>query len=71
MGGVWLSQPIGLNDMLSKMCRESGVSFEDEWSRFDGRQELYARDGIHFSRRGVWELSECLKRVVRQYSQRN
>ena len=24
--------------------------FMDEWSRFYGRQELYARNGLHFSR---------------------
>ena len=60
-----------MNDRLSKMCRESGVGFVEEWSSFYGRQELYARDGIHFSRRGVRELRECLERVVRQYSQGN
>ena len=37
----------------------------DEWSRFYGRQELYARDGVHFSRKGVQE------RAVRQSSQEN
>ena len=30
VGGVWLSQAIGLNDRLSKMYRESGVGFVDE-----------------------------------------
>ena len=29
VGGVWLSQAIGLNDRVSKMCRESGVGFMD------------------------------------------
>ena len=36
VGGVWLSQAIGLNNRLSKMCRESGVGFGDEWSRCYG-----------------------------------
>ena len=36
LGGMWLSQAIGLNDRLSKMCRESGVGFVDEWSSFYG-----------------------------------
>ena len=29
----------------------------DEWSRFYGRQELYVRDGVHFSRKGVHSRS--------------
>ena len=43
---------------------------QGEWSRLCGRMEqvlwmtkLYATDGIHFSRRGVRELSECLETV--------
>ena len=71
VGSLWLLQAIGLNDRLRRMCGESGVGFMDEWDRFYGRQELYARDGIHFSRKGVQELSECLERTVRQYSQGN
>ena len=46
------------------------MSFMDEWSRFYGRQELYARDGVHLSRKGVKEFSECLERAVRQSSQK-
>ena len=62
---------LGLNERLMRMCGEDGVSFMDEWSRLYGRQELYARDGVHFSRKGMQELSECLERVVRQSSQGN
>ena len=71
VGGKWLSHALGLNDRLRRMCGEWKVGFMDEWDRFYGRQELYAMDGIHFSRKGVSELSECLERVVRQYSQGN
>ena len=71
VGGLWLSQAIGLNARLGRLCRESGVGFLDEWDRFFGRQELYAMDGIHFSRKGVQELSECVERAVRQYRQGN
>ena len=53
------------------MCGEDGVSFMDEWSRFYGTQELYAWYGVHFSRKGVQELSECIERSVRQSSQGN
>ena len=71
VGGLWLSQAKGLNDRLRWMCQESGVGFMDEWDRFVGRRELYAMDGIHFSRKGVQVLSECLEKVVRQHSQGN
>ena len=68
--GWWLSHATGLKERLMRMCGEDGVDFIDEWSRFYGRQELYARDGVHFSRKGVHELSECLERAV-QSSQGN
>ena len=71
VGGQWLSHALCLNDRLKSMCEESGVEFMDEWSRFYGRQELYAIDGVHFSRKGVQALSECLERVVRQVGQGN
>ena len=51
--GWWLSHALGLNERLRRMCGEDGVGLMDEWSRFYGRQELYARDGVHFSRIGV------------------
>jgi len=70
-GGVWMSSALGLNSRLRRMCEESGVGFLDEWSRFYGRRELYAMDGVHFSRMGVIQLSECLEKAVRQYSQGN
>ena len=47
----WLSHALGLDERLRKMCGDNGVGFMDEWSRFYGRQELYARTGVHFSRK--------------------
>ena len=32
--GWWLSHALGLNERLMRMCREDGVGFMDEWSRF-------------------------------------
>ena len=70
--GWWLSHALGLNERLRRMCGENRVGFMDEWSRFYGQQELYARDDVlHFSRKGVREFSECLERAVRQFSQGN
>ena len=69
--GWWLSHGLGLNERLMSMCGEDMVGFMDEWSRFYGRQELYAMYGVQFSRKGVQELSECLERAVRQSSQEN
>ena len=67
----WLSHALGLNERLMRMCGKNGVGFMDEWSRFYVRQELYARESLPFSRKGVQNLSECLERAVRQFSQRN
>ena len=66
VGSLWHSHALGLNDRIKKLCKEGGVGFIDEWDRFYGRQELYAMDGVHFSRKGVQELSECLERAVKQ-----
>ena len=71
VGTAWLREANSLNIRLGRMCRESGVGYMDEWDRFYGRQEMYARDGIHFNRRGVRELSECVERVVRQHGKGN
>ena len=69
--GWWLSYALALNESLMRTCGEDGVGFMNEWSRFYRRQELYARDGVHFSRKGVQELSKCLERTDRQSSQGN
>ena len=69
--GCWLSHALSLNEGLMRMCGEDDVGFMDEGSRFYGRQKLYARYGVYFSRKGVQDLSECLERVVRQSSQGN
>ena len=63
--GWWVSHVLGLDERLMRMCGEDRVGFMDEWSRFYGRQELYARDSVHFNRKGVQELSECLERAVK------
>lgn len=63
--GEWLSRAIGVNERLKVLCREAGVSFVEEWDRFYGRRELYVRDGVHLSGKGVEVLRECLERAVR------
>ena len=60
----WLSRAIGVNEQLKGVCKDIGVSFVDDWDRVFGRRELYARDGVHLSRKGVDVLSECLERGV-------
>ena len=57
----WLSRTIGVNDRVKGMCKDVGVSFVDVWDRFYGRRDLYARDGVHLSRKGVDVLSGCLE----------
>ena len=63
--GEWLSRAIGVNERVRVLCREVGVSFVDEWDRFFGRGELYVRDGVYLSRKGVDVFRECLERAVR------
>ena len=60
----WLSRAIGVNEQLKGVCKDIGVSFVDDWDRVFGRRELYMRDGVHLSRKGVDVLSECLERGI-------
>ena len=60
----WLSRAIGVNEQLKGVCKDVGVSFVDDWDKVFGRRELYVRDGVHLSRKGVDVLSECLERGV-------
>ena len=70
-GQDWQSRAIGMNERVKELCREYGIGFADYWNRFYGKQEMYARDGTHFSMKGVEELGRCTDRAVRQYSQGN
>ncbi|MPC90546.1 hypothetical protein E2C01_085538 [Portunus trituberculatus] len=46
---------------LGDHCRSNGWALIDNWDLFYGKDTLYARDGVHFSRQGVRVLAETLE----------
>ena len=60
----WMSRAVGFNCRLEKYCSEKAIPFIDCWSEFYGDDSLYARDGVHFSRRGVAVLASKLDRAL-------
>ena len=64
--GEWLSRALGLNSRIESICQELDFRFVDCWDIFYNRQDLYARDGIHFSDRGVDVLGRSILNALSQ-----
>ena len=60
----WSSRALAANQAVGEICKEGGMVFVDLWDRFYGRWDFYQRDGLHFSERGVQELSRAYERVL-------
>jgi lysophospholipase L1-like esterase len=54
------SQALGINARLESLCNRLGFQFIDLWDKFYGIKYLYAKDGIHFSRKGVATLGRFI-----------
>ena len=67
----WDARALRMNSEVQDMCEEAGVLFMDGWDMFYGRRELFARDGLHLSRRGMESFSDLLEGFVRATCQGN
>ena len=47
------SKRMEVNGMVKRLCKEEELGYEDLWDSFVGKEEMYARDGLHLSRRGL------------------
>ena len=47
------SKRMAVNGMVERLCNEEGVGYVDMWDRFAGKEELYLRDGLHLSGKGL------------------
>ena len=63
-GQVWLSRALGINGHIRDMCEEFGFMYLDMWDSFMGKEDMYALDGIHLSRKGVKEVATVYEEVV-------
>jgi hypothetical protein len=59
-GREWSSRAIGINARLESLCTRLGMQFIDLWDKFYGKKFLYAKDGTHFSRKGVATLGRLI-----------
>ena len=64
MGKWWNSCAMGVNHRLDSFCQDNDVTFLDTWDSFIHQQWLYARDGIHLTRRGQENLSERINEIL-------
>ena len=43
------SKRMAINGMVKRLCKEEDVGYVDLWDSFVGKEEMYARDGLHLS----------------------
>ena len=55
------SKRMAINGMVKRLCKEEDV---DLWDSFVGKEEMYARDGLHLSGKGAAVFAEGLSGAV-------
>ena len=58
------SKRMAVNGMVKQLCKEEEVGYVDVWDSFVGKEDMYARDGLHLSGRGSSIFSEGLSGAV-------
>ena len=54
------SKRMAVNGMVERLGKEEEVGYVDLWDSFVGKEEMYARDGLHLS--GMERTPQCLPR---------
>ena len=55
---------MSINSQLEGMCRQEKVGFVGLWATFQGRPDLYRKDGLHMADRGAEVLGAGLARAM-------
>ncbi len=58
------SKSMAVNGMVKRLCKEEEVGYVDLWDSFVGKEEMYARDGLHLSGKGAAVFAEGLSGAV-------
>ena len=58
------SKRMAVNGMVKRLCKEEEVGYVELWDSFVGKEEMYARDGLHLSGKGVAVFAEGLLGAV-------
>ena len=53
-----------MNGMVERLCKEEDVGYVDMWDSFVGKEDMYARDGLHLSGNGAAVFAEGLSGAV-------
>ena len=53
-----------ISDPVYPPCKEEDVGYVDLWDSFVGKEEMYARDGLHLSGKGAAVFAEGLSGAV-------
>ena len=64
IGGYRNSKRMAINGMMKRLCKKEDVGYVDLWDSFVGKEEMYARDGLHLSGKGAAAFAEGLKGAV-------
>ena len=55
---------MAINMLVQKLCREEEVGFVDLWGSFVGRADMYMKDGLHLSGKGMAVFADKLSTAV-------
>ena len=55
---------MAVNGMVKRLCKEEEVGYVDLWDSFVGKEDMYARDGLHLSGKGAAVFPEGLSGAV-------
>ena len=58
------SKRMAINGIMKRLCKEEDVGYGDMWDSFVGKEEMYARDGMHLSGKGAAAFAEGLSGAV-------
>ena len=58
------SKRVAVNGTVKRLCKEEEVGYVDLWDSFVGKEERYARDGLHLSGNGAAVFAEGLSGAV-------
>ena len=58
------SKRMAVNGMVKRLCKEEEVGYVDLWDSCVGKEEMYARDGLHLSGKGAAVFAQGLSGAV-------
>ena len=58
------SKRMAIKGTMKRLCKEEDVGYVDLWDSFAGKEEMYARDGLHLSGKGAAAFAEGLSGAV-------